>query len=74
MIEDETLSIKEVVSVCSSAKLANGTLCFHSYGSNITRNKTQEFLDANGLTLEDGEQIINSLKVEDLYKGPIETI
>jgi len=72
MGEEKPLSIDDVINACSRAKLSNNTLSFDSYGTSEVRFDTINFLDSKGYTLEDGEKIINSLKKEDLDKGPVD--
>ena len=72
MNDDETMTIKEVVSICKKVKLANGSLVFDSFGENYVRGKTQQFLDENGMTIYDAESIINSISASDYKEGPVE--
>ena len=72
MGEEKPLTIDDVIYACSRAKLSDQTLSFDSYGSNEIRFDTINFLDSNGYTLEDAEKIINSLKKEELDKGPVD--
>ena len=70
-MNDDSLTINDVIKLCSRVKLKDGTLIFDSYGSSDTRSGTQLFLDSNELLLEDAEQIINNLKLRDFVKGPL---
>ncbi len=66
-----SLTLLEVIKLCSSVKLKDGSLTFDSYGSDETRVDTMEFLYENNLTLEDAEEVINNLKPSDYRDGPI---
>lgn len=72
MSDEKPISIDQVILACSNAKLSDGTLMFNSFGSEQVRLSTQEFLDNNGLTLEDAEAIIHSLTINDFIKGPVD--
>lgn len=68
----DELKVEEIVKICSRVSLNDGSLTFESYGTGEIRCDTQIFLLKHGLTLEDAESVINSLKVEDYYRGPLE--
>lgn len=71
-MDDDLLTIDDVIRICSCVKLEDKTLTFDSYGSDQPRYLTSDFLDLHGLIWEDAEQIINSLEKTDLLKGPID--
>ncbi len=68
----DKLEVEEIIKICSRVSLKDGSLTFESYGTGEIWCDTQIFLLEYGLTLEDAESVINSLKVEDYYKGPLE--
>lgn len=71
-MDDDLLTIDDVIMVCSCAKLEDETLSFDSYGSDQPRYSTSMFLEKHGLLWKDAEEIINNLKKEELVSGPID--
>lgn len=71
-MDNENITIEEVIKVCSNAHLKDGTLCFDAYGTSDIRGKTLLFLRSKNILIIEAERIINALTKEDLIKGPVE--
>ena len=69
-MSDEALELKEIVRICSSVSLDDGSLTFDSFGSSETRIDTLRFLTKMNKTLEDAEGVINSISETDYFRGP----
>ena len=69
-MNDEEITLEEVIRICSKVHLIDETLSFDSYGTNEVRIDTMEFLYNIGKTLEDAEEVINNLTVNDYFRGP----
>lgn len=69
-MNNESLTLIEVVDLCSKAKLKDKSMTFESYGTGEIRNDTQRFLFSNGLTMEDAEEVVNNITVNDYFRGP----
>ena len=72
LVNEDDLTIDQVVKICSQASLKNQTMTFDSFGTSDVRYDTMDFLYAKALTLEDAENVVNQIKVEDYFEGPIE--
>ncbi len=70
-MDDETLTIDEVIKICSKSHLSDGSLCFDAYGTSDIRGKTLMFLSSKGILIEEAEHIINNLKADNLIEGPV---
>ena len=71
-MEDDTLTIDDVVQICSNVHLEDHTLSFDAYGTNDVRESTLDFMYRHGMDVLDCERIINNLKKEELVKGPVD--
>ena len=71
-MNDEDLTVDQIVHICSHASLSKGTMTFDSYGTNNVRTGTLEFLANYGYTLEDAEEVVNSITRDDYDDGPID--
>ena len=71
-MDNDDLTIYNVIQVCSKARLEDGTLCFDAYGTNDIRGKTLLFLESKGILIEEAEKIINSLTINDFVEGPVD--
>ena len=69
-MSDDSLKLKDVIAICSRAKLADGSMSFNSFGTDDVRIDTMDFLYSIGKTLEDAEQIVNAIEEKDYVDGP----
>ena len=64
------LDLKDVVALCSRAKLADRSMTFDSFGTDEVRIDTMEFLYSIGKSIEDAEKIVNEIEIGDYVAGP----
>ena len=69
-MDNENITIEEVIEICSKARICDGTLCFDAYGTSDIRGKTLIFLYERNISLDEAEHIINTLTRNELTDGP----